>query len=95
MNVEDEEGCLYAVHGDSRVGCIEHEHCVEGSVVSTAQCRLSVLSELTKASLLSSLFLSLSRLDFALLPSLVPFSTYCSISEHFVLRAQLVFLACK
>lgn len=62
MNVDDEEGCRYAVHGDSRVGCIEHEHCVEGSVVSTAQCRLSVLgveSELTKASLLSSLFLSL------------------------------------
>lgn len=52
------------MEGDSRVGCIEHEHCVEGSVVSTAQCRLSVAytvseSELTKASLLSSLFLSL------------------------------------
>lgn len=30
------------MEGDSRVGCIEHEHCVEGSVVSTAQCRLSV-----------------------------------------------------
>lgn len=97
MNLDDEEGCRYAVHGDSRVGCIEHEHCVEGSVVSSVQCRLSVLGVRVRAHQgQPSLFaLPLPRLAFALLPSLVPFSTYCSISEHFVLRAQLVFLACK
>lgn len=83
------------MEGDSRVGCIEHEQLSTvlrevWSALLNAVCLCPSPSSPRPAfSLRSS---SLSTLDFALLPSLVPFSTYCSVSEHFVLRAQLVFL---
>lgn len=98
-NNDEERMSLCRTWRQDRVGCIEHELCVEGSAWSALLNAVSVClysvseSKLTKASLLSS-SLPLPRLAFALLPSLVqPFLTYCSINEHcgqyFVLRANL------